>query len=299
MSKAIVDEQFISYLESIALYINKPEKGYFGGVHQTMSYGSSVEFADYKEYNLGDDIKRIDWNLYARFEKYFLKLFVDEKQMHIQLFLDCSASMNFYKQKKETAIKILTTLGYLAINNMDRLTIHLIYKNNDIILGNKTISGKESFLQLVPQFNDIDFKGETDISKVITNINNIGYGDGLSVIISDFLMDDSYKKACDYLLYKHKQVMLVHILSYEEISPSYNGRMVLFDSEVKDRLDDRHMKIKIGKAEMETYEMALNDYFKDIYDFSTSRNITYVKLNADEDFEKTFLEKMFTGGIIK
>ena len=182
---------------------------------------------------------------------------------------------------------------------MDKLTIHLIYDNQDIILGNKTISGKDAFLEMIPSFDEIAFKGESHIDEVITRINNIGYGDGLSVIISDFLMDDGYKQAVDYLLYKHKEVMLVHILSLEEISPSYSGRNVLLDSEVYDKLDDRHLKIRISKAELEAYEMALNDYLNEIYNYATSRNVTYIKLNADEPFEKVFLEKLTDGGLIK
>ena len=299
MKNQIIGEDFLNYLESLSLYIKGPENGLFGGIHQTKTYGSSVEFADFKEYNLGDDIKKIDWNLYARFEKYFLKLYVDEKQMHIQIFLDVSASMRFYESKKECAIKALVTLGYLAINNMDKLTIHLLYGKHDIILGNKTISHKDEFLEMVDKFNEIEFDGNTEIDTAITNINNIGFGDGMSVIISDFLMDDSYKKAVDYLLYRHKEVMLVHIVSFEEISPSYGGRLVLLDSEIKDKSSNAHLRMKISKAELEAYKMALHDYMDEIYNFATSRNVNYIQLNSDEPFEKVFLEKLEEGGIIK
>ena len=299
MKNQIIGEDFLNYLESLSLYIKGPENGLFGGMHQTKTYGSSVEFADFKEYNLGDDIKKIDWNLYARFEKYFLKLYVDEKQLHIQLFLDVSASMKFYESKKECAIKVLVTLGYLAINNMDKLTIHLLYKDRDIILGNKTISHKDEFLELADNFNNIEFKDETNINTAITNIDNIGFGDGMSIIISDFLMDDSYKRAVDYLLYKHKEVMLVHIVSLEEISPSYGGRLVLLDAEDNDRSSNKNLRMKISKAEIEAYNMALKEYMDEIYNFATSRNVTYIKLDADKQFEKVFLEKLEQGGIIK
>ena len=75
MDKRIIDENFFGYLEALTLHVDGLENGLFGGIHQTKSHGSSVEFSDFREYNLGDDIKKIDWNLYARFDKYFLKLF--------------------------------------------------------------------------------------------------------------------------------------------------------------------------------------------------------------------------------
>ena len=298
MSK-IIGEDFINYLEALSLYIKGPENGLFGGIHQTKAYGSSVEFADFKEYNLGDDIKKIDWNLYARFEKYFLKLYVDEKQLHVQVFLDCSASMRFYESKKECALKALATLGYLAINNMDKLTIHLLYEDQDIILGNRTICHKDEFLEIINNLDNIDFQGSTQLDTAITNVNNIGFGDGMSIIISDFLMDDSYKRAVDYLLYRHKEVLLVHVLSLEEVSPSYGGRLILLDSEVRDRSNPRHLRMRITKSEMEAYTHALNDYMDDIYNFANSRNVTYIKLNSDNEFERTFLERLEDGGIIK
>ena len=93
MKVSYLNDQFFSRLETLALNLKTDLAGYFGGKHLVKTYGQTVEFSDYREYQLGDDIRRIDWNLYSRFEKYFLKLFTDERQMQVQIFLDCSASM--------------------------------------------------------------------------------------------------------------------------------------------------------------------------------------------------------------
>ncbi len=93
MAVSYLNDAFFSRLETLALNLRPDLSGFFGGKHLVRTYGQTVEFADYREYMLGDDIRRIDWNLYSRFEKYFLKLFTDERQMHTQIFLDCSASM--------------------------------------------------------------------------------------------------------------------------------------------------------------------------------------------------------------
>ena len=75
MKKNIITLEFINQLEAMVLNMNQPMKGFFGGIHKTNEYGSTVEFADFREYVLGDDIRRIDWNLYSRFEKHFIKLY--------------------------------------------------------------------------------------------------------------------------------------------------------------------------------------------------------------------------------
>ena len=90
MKSAYLNDEFFSRLETLALNLRADLNGYFGGKHFVRSYGQTVEFADYREYQLGDDIRRIDWNLFSRFEKYFIRLFTDERQMDVQIFLDLS-----------------------------------------------------------------------------------------------------------------------------------------------------------------------------------------------------------------
>ena len=83
-----LNDAFFSRLETMSLNLRSNLSGYFGGKHLVSTYGQTVEFADFREYQLGDDIRRIDWNLYSRFEKFFLRLFTDERQMNVQVFLD-------------------------------------------------------------------------------------------------------------------------------------------------------------------------------------------------------------------
>jgi len=93
MKRKILDANFLSQLENMSLYLKNPMDGYFGGTRKSNTYGSTVDFADFREYMPGDDLRRIDWNVYGRFEKFYIKLFLDERQMHTQIFLDCSESM--------------------------------------------------------------------------------------------------------------------------------------------------------------------------------------------------------------
>ena len=114
-----LNDKFFSRLETLALNLRKSLAGYFGGKHLVSTYGQTVEFSDFREYQLGDDIRRIDWNLYSRFEKYFLKLFTDERQMQVQIFLDCSASMGKDNPKKSSyAIAAAAALGFLTVHTV-------------------------------------------------------------------------------------------------------------------------------------------------------------------------------------
>ena len=299
MKNRVISDEFIGQLESIVLNMKAPMKGYFGGNHRTNTYGSTVEFADFREYVLGDDIRRIDWNLYSRFEKHFVKLFVDERQMHIQIFVDCSASMGFEASKKrEAALKIAAALGYLSVHNMDKISYKMIHKDGaeDV---NGIINGKDAYYRSLDTLENSTFGGEVDIEKAITGNINPGFNDGLTVIISDFLTESNWKAAVDFLLYRHREVMLVQVLSPEEISPSYNGRMVLLDAESLDKTDEKNLKLKISRSEFEAYKEALSDYLKEVRSFCISRNVSYVLANTEKDVEKRLLEQLFETGVIK
>ena len=116
MKGSYLSDEFFSRLETLSLNLRTDLAGFFGGKHLVRTYGQTVEFADYREYMLGDDIRRIDWNLYSRFEKYFLKLFTDERQMHVQIFLDCSASIGKSNpQKAAYAVGVASALGFLSV----------------------------------------------------------------------------------------------------------------------------------------------------------------------------------------
>ena len=296
MKKITLD--FINQLEAMVLNMNQPMKGFFGGIHKTKEYGQTVEFADFREYVLGDDIRRIDWNLYSRFEKHFIKLYNDEKQMHIQIFLDCSSSISAIEKKSEAALKIAASLGYLSVHNLDKLSINLIEKNGCRTI-NGVMSGKDAFFRAIPLLEEANFDGEVDIENAIINCPTTGYNDGLTIIISDFLTDNNWKNAVDYLLYRHREVMLVHILSIQELNPAYNGRMYLMDAEAIDKLDDKNFKIRITKSEFEAYQQALNDYLEDIKSFCIGRQINYLFIKSEDEIEKVLFEQLYERGAVK
>lgn len=147
MKVSYLNDEFFSRLETLAVNLRTSLTGFFGGKHLVRSYGQTVEFADYREYMLGDDIRRIDWNLYSRFEKYFLKLFTDERQMHARVFLDCSASMGKENPAKAAyAVAVTAALGFLSVHNMDKFSCFLL-RGGKAENPFGTIRGKDGFFQ--------------------------------------------------------------------------------------------------------------------------------------------------------
>lgn len=298
MKGSYLNDEFFSRLETLALEMRADLAGFFGGKHLVRTYGQTVEFADYREYMLGDDIRRIDWNLYSRFEKFFLKLFTDERQMHTQIFIDCSASMGKDNPDKAAyTIGIAAALGYLSVHNMDKVSYKLIRGDKaDDPFG--TIVGKRPFFNAMSRIEELNFEGDGDLRNAIIGSPNVGNNDGLTVIISDFFTDTDWKKAVDYLVYKKRQVLLIQVLTPDEVDPLYIGRVNLIDSEAEDIADTRNMKIKIDRSFQQAYQDAMKEIHEDLQSFCNSRGAAFVSVCTDQPIEKALFKELLKVGIM-
>ena len=299
MKSAYLNDEFFSRLETLALNLRADLNGYFGGKHFVRSYGQTVEFADYREYQLGDDIRRIDWNLFSRFEKYFIRLFTDERQMDVQIFLDCSASMGKENRTKaEYAVSVAAALGFLSVHNMDKVSFKLI-KEDAVEDPFGTIIGKNSFFRAISLLENLNFSDDADISQAVSSCANTGSNNGLSVIISDFLTRKDWKKAVDYLTYKKRQVLAIQLLSPEEEEPTYSGRVSLIDVESGDLADPRNMKLRIPRSLQLAYQEALKDMKADIKSFCASRGADFISVTTDKPVERMLFGELLKAGIME
>ena len=298
MKNSYINDGFFSRLETLALNLKADLRGFFGGKHLVRTYGQTVEFADYREYMLGDDIRRIDWNLYSRFEKFFLKLFTDERQMHVQIFLDCSASVGKENPRKgEYAVAVAAALGFLSVHNMDKVSFNLI-KGDKAENPYGTIVGKTSFFRAISELENVKFEGDADLEKAITSCPNTGSSDGLTVIISDFFTKTDWKKAVDYLTYKKRQVLLVQLMTPDELDPVYDGRLNLIDAEAEDLTDSRNMKLRITRSLQLAYQEALKDFKADLKSFCVSRGAEFIAIDTDKSIEKMLFGELLKVGIM-
>ena len=292
MKERLIDDKFLEQLELLQLSINDVIQGRFGGNHKTKNYGSSVEFADYREYLPGDDISKIDWSIFARTDNLFLKLFLDERQLHTRIYIDASKSMS-YLDKDKKALMLAAAFAYLSIKNMDKVSIYYI-QNNKIIAILENIVGKDSFLNYIGKLNEIDFDGTSDLSDAIIN-SVVGYGDGNSIIISDFLTDNNYFNIIDHLRDKRRDVLCLQVLANEELHPSYRGKVLLYDSED----NSSYYKNNINKEVVEAYNQAVNYVQERIKNYCEIRNANYLLVNVSTPLEDVFFKDLMSMEIVK
>ena len=298
MKGSYLNDAFFSRLETLTLELRANLGGFFGGKHLVRTYGQTVEFADYREYQLGDDIRRIDWNLYSRFEKFFLKLFTDERQMHTQIFIDCSASMGKdMPEKANYTIGTAAALGYLSVHNMDKVSFRLI-RGDKAENSFGTIVGKRAFFDAISTLDNIEFEDESDIYKAITGCPDLGTNDGLTIIISDFFTDSDWKKAVDFLCFKKKQVLLIQIMTPDEIEPAYDGRINLIDAEANGIEDLKNLKLKINRSNHLAYAEALADMKEELRSFCASRGADFISVSTEQPLEKMLFQELLKVGIM-
>lgn len=294
MKNLVINEEFLSQLELLQTLVKNNVAGLFGGNHQSKIYGSSCEFADYRDYIAGDDITKIDWNAYARFDKLFLKLYLDERQMHTRIYIDASRSMGFGKGRKdEQAIRIAAAFAYLSVCEMDKVSVYVIHEKSceEIIKG---MLGKEAYLAQIGKLNEIVFEGDSYLSDAILP-TSVGYGDGMSIVVSDFLTDNDFESAIDYFASKKRDILCVQLLSKEETNPKARGKLHYFDSE---NINNSYRK-NINRDIIKAYKMALEYATDRIRNYCLSRGGEYMLVTAEEPVGEIFFKRLVDMEVVK
>ena len=294
MSYLVVDVELLSQIERLQSLLKNNVAGMFGGNRQSRRFGSSAEFADYRDYMPGDDIMKIDWNAYARFDKLFQKLYFDERQMHTKIYIDVSRSMvHGNDEKAVAAIKIAAAFAYLSVCEMDKVSIYAIRGSSleEVVSG---MVGKDSYLNCIGKLNELEFDFDSKISEAIVP-SSVGRGDGYSIIISDFLTDENYEAAIDRLAEQKRDILCVQILSREEINPQIRGKMHLFDSEDQSRF----FRKKIDQDVVRAYKDALKYVTDRIRLYCESRVGQYILAPSYTELSEIFLDKFIDMGVVK
>ncbi|MBO5379105.1 MAG: DUF58 domain-containing protein [Clostridia bacterium] len=294
MGKFTINEELLAQIESLQSILKNNVAGMFGGNRQSKSFGSSCEFADYRDYLPGDDINKIDWNAYARFDKLYEKLYYDERQMHTRIYIDASRSMiHGSEEKAEAALRLAAALAYLSVCEMEKVSIYAIHgKTVDCVVSGMV--GKESYLTEIGKLNDIEFFGDFCLSDAILP-TTVGRGDGFSVIISDFLTDENFEGAIDHLVSKKRDVMCLQVLSSDELNPKLRGKMHLFDSEDSAKA----YRKKIDKDIVKAYKEALRFIIERVKNYCEARGATYLLAPASASIFDIFFGKMVDLGVLK
>jgi len=279
----LFDSTFLHKIQQLALNARFILDGNSAGNRKSRSKGSSVEFSDYREYTPGDDFRRVDWNAYGRFEKLFIKLFMEEREAPVTIFLDVSKSMDWGEPNKTIASRRLAAaLAYISLTNFDRVSMACI--DEDIQQMCKDVRGKNFFYKVTNVLENIQYTGGSHIQKAIESCH-LQSGRGITVLISDFFTQGCFHELLKYLIYKKQTVYVCHILSPQETMPSVNESVKLVDSETGETMD-----ITVTPQLLNSYGKALNNFRSQIEQACIKWGAYYFPFSSEQAVEEMVKE---------
>lgn len=287
MSK-LVDSKIVKKIESLSLNPNLSSDKGNSGQRKSKGHGNSMEFSDFREYFPGDDIRKIDWNIYGRFEKLFIKLFQEEREVLFNIIIDNSLSMDYGNPSKLDVSKQLgALLSYIVLNNDDRVMIH--YLDGDNLISSPRFKSKNSFFNVVKTLETI----EVSNSKVSNKIIKSDFNSGVSIYISDFYDEDSLK-SIKYLNYKRQRLVLLQTMSDEELNPKESGELRLIDSESSSFKD-----IKLNGRIIESYKEKLGEFVESFKVSANSSGGYHILVPTDLSVDEILFKKMVNLGLLR
>lgn len=280
-------------LERLSVTSRRPFPGQMKGEKRSPKRGTSIEFADYREYVSGDDLRYVDWKAYARLERLFLKLFVEEEDLTIHLLVDASQSMNFGRSltKFEYARKVAAALGYIGLVKYDRIGVSGFGQ----ALGRRvpTLRGRASVPQLFDYLQNLHTGGGTDFSHTLQNYVLRAGAPGVCVVLSDFF-DPNWERGIRALLSRRFHVVLLQVLDPKEVEPDLLGDLRLVDAETGEARE-----ISITPNVLARYRRAFDDFCGGMADMANRHGMDYVRVTTQAPFEDLLLKTLRGAGLLR
>ncbi|SPF43283.1 conserved hypothetical protein [Candidatus Desulfosporosinus infrequens] len=286
MAELLFEKEFLKKLETMAFLLKKARAGRYSGLHRSTRKGQSVEFADYRAYVAGDDFRQVDWNAYARLDRLFIKLFMEENDLSIHLLLDTSASMAWEGSLKYPLAKQLVgALGYLALVNMEQVGVIALKQGTSRVLPLQR--GRNATSRLWGFLSQLEAGGETDLNISLRQTGKYIKRPGIAIILSDMLSPSGYQEGLKYLQHLGQQVVVLHILAPEERDPQLLGNFRLVDCET-----GLEKEVSITPILLKAYKDHLETFIGSCKQFCLSREITYHLVGSEESLEDILLRSL-------
>ncbi len=305
---ALLDTAFLAKLDRLSLVARRVRAGQTAGERRSTKRGTSVEFADYRDYVQGDDLRRVDWNIYARLERPFVKLLEEEEDMAVHVLLDGSGSMDWGGEsaignrrlhrvsdldKWLYARRLAAALGYVALTSGDRLTV----ANRQSPISNLRFGparGRGHALRLFEWLESLDAAGTTDLNAVLRAYAVSGGRAGLVVLISDLFSPPGYVEGLTALAARGHEVAVIHVLSPDEVEPPLGGDLRLLDVET-----GGPQEVTIDGGMRALYHRRLEAWRDEIRATCRARDAHYVPLVTDTPFDRVVLYDLRRVGLVK
>ena len=292
----LLGSQLMAKLDQVDIMSRKIFAGKLQGERRSKKRGVSVEFADYRHYAHGDDLRFIDWNIYARLDKLFLKMFLEEEDLSLMIVLDTSASMHWGNPSKFIFNQRLAmALGYIGLSNQNRVSLFAF--GGEGIRPLTGMRGRRRTKEIGAWLLDLKPGGRGDFNDAMRTIALTRQGKGVMVILSDFLFKEGYERGLRYLSGGGYDTFCLQVLSPEEIDPGKHG--LSGDLRLTDLEDEDAAEVTVSAALLRKYRENLDAYCGRLREFCVRRGITHVTVDTAVDIELLILDYLRKRGLLK
>lgn len=289
----LLEPGFLRKLDTMTLRSRRLFRGMLRGERRSRSLGRGVEFADYRSYQSGDDYRYIDWNIYSRLDRLFIKLFSEEEDINVHLFVDTSRSMAWGDPSKlDYAARVAAALGYIGLRHSDRVGVVAFADRLSRIVPPHR--GRGQVLRLFEALGELEGRGTSDLRTAMWEYVHKTHRRGLLVLISDLLFPNGFEEGLKLARYHRFDPFVIHVLSDDEIAPQAVGDLSLIDIETQAKVD-----VSIDGPSLEAYGKARDAYFAEIEQFCVRHQIDYLRTTTTVPFDDLVLRHLRVGGLIQ
>ena len=290
---SLLDPQFLHRLEQLELVSRKIFTGAVKGERRSKRKGQSVEFADYRNYVKGDDLRFLDWNLFARLDRLFIRLFQEEEDLHFYVLIDNSLSMDFGTPSKlHFARQVAAALAFVGLVNMDRVVIEAF--NEKITQSLPAVRGRKSLWRVLDFLQKLETAGPSNLRESLRNFTMKSSGKGIVILLSDMMDKAGYEDALRYLVARQFDIYVIQILSQEELEPGIMGDLKLVDIE-----DEDEAEVSVSAPLIKRYKQTLASFQAGLQEFCNRRGISYLMTSNQMPFDRLVLTYLRQRGLVR
>lgn len=291
-SDPLIDPGFMARLDQLDILSRKILAGKLKGERRSKRRGQSVEFADYRNYVIGDDLRFIDWNIYARLDRLFLKLFLEEEDLALHVLIDTSESANYGTPNKSHYMKqVAAALGYIGLVNYNRVTINAICDGVASTTG--ALRGRSRVPQMLDFVGKLKASGPGNLAHACRHFALANRTRGVCVVLSDFFDKNGFDAGLRFVAGGRYDLFAIQVLCPQEIDPDLQGDLKLVDVEDADIAE-----VSITQPLLKKYKNNLNAYCLSLKDYITRRGGTYLFTSTAVGFDTLILNYLRQRGLL-
>lgn len=292
----ILDEPTLRKLNALTLVAERVRAGRMRGDRRSSKRGTSIEFADFRNYVPGDDLRRLDWNIFARLDRPFIRLFEDEEDLAVYILLDGSSSMDWGEgdeNKFTYGIRLAAALGSIALGSGDPCRFEML-AGNPVRSSFGPARGAHQTLRLLSHLGTLSAGGETVLDADLSRFAISRRRPGLVVLISDLLDPAGFRDGLNRLLGWGHQVVVIQILAPDEFDPHLAGDLKLIDREF-----GTSQEVTLDPVVLAGYRRQLEIWLKEIETFCHSRGVGYARASTGSPWDRFILRELRAEGVVK